>query len=247
MELVFHSRCAPVLGGIILTVLMSLGIQSSFGSSITIELRPKNPKEGDTLTLTVAFGDSIQSVTWYRGSQNSENVILVYEPSGNSQTPGPQFTGREKGLPSGSLQISNILRNDSANYIILMVVPERSLKAEIPVNVSGGLGPKDPTQGYSGGSTQQPTQGYSGESTRMPIWALILVIIAAVIAVTLIIIAAVFLYKRCGGRKMVQKGNSASNDLTKGSSYYENVRQRNQMPYPDLKYTTSSIYEELQW
>ncbi|XP_030068129.1 cell adhesion molecule CEACAM19 isoform X2 [Microcaecilia unicolor] len=103
-------------------------------------------------------------------------------------------------------------------------------------------------------SSSPPGSSTDGSnSVVIPIWAYVLIAIGAFAAGATVIIGSVCLYKRLGG----SRGTSANNDITKQpSSYYENYRRplpaitnglpESGSPYMDLKYSTSSVYEDLQ-
>nr|XP_033819073.1 carcinoembryonic antigen-related cell adhesion molecule 4-like [Geotrypetes seraphini]XP_033819074.1 carcinoembryonic antigen-related cell adhesion molecule 4-like [Geotrypetes seraphini] len=239
MEFVFCSRRSHrtwvlAMKVFILTVLLNLGIRPCSANDFQIDLSPRLPKEGEKVLMSLAFGDSIQRVTWYKESQIPENIILIYDPSRNVTEPGLQFTGREKAFPSGSLEISDIQRSDIGKYIIIMTLIDRNLQSMTFLNIMGS-----------------PSQG--SHFLGLPIWASILIGIVAIGVVAAVIIGVVLLCRR----HRSSMGTSANNEIRKPPSHYENYQQQRPLPvathnssqsasaYMDLKYSTSSVYEEL--
>ncbi|XP_072281864.1 cell adhesion molecule CEACAM16-like [Pyxicephalus adspersus] len=104
----------------IVSVLLSVWIDVAIGM-MSIHLIPQNPVIGGSVTLSITgITERIWSSYWFKGpSADSLYLILSYYPG--QDTPlamGPLFHNKIKVFFNGSLQISNLNKEDEGNYIV---------------------------------------------------------------------------------------------------------------------------------
>ncbi|CAH2319038.1 carcinoembryonic antigen-related cell adhesion molecule 8-like [Pelobates cultripes] len=90
-------------------------------SALSIQLIPQYPAVGQSVTLSVTgINGTIRVFSWYKGPNiNADNQILSYIPSANPpQTNGNQYFSRARGLPNGSLLISDLVITDRGIYTV---------------------------------------------------------------------------------------------------------------------------------
>ncbi|KAM4641707.1 uncharacterized protein O3C94_016018 [Discoglossus pictus] len=110
---------ASSLRGCILTVFLSVWMDLTSG--IDIQLIPQYPKVGQTVTLSGnGVTGSLCLTTWYKGgSTDLSTLIFIYIITNTPiQTNGPQYFSRAKALTNGSLQISDLSKEDEGNYTV---------------------------------------------------------------------------------------------------------------------------------
>ncbi|XP_048357130.1 carcinoembryonic antigen-related cell adhesion molecule 5-like isoform X1 [Sphaerodactylus townsendi] len=90
--------------------------------NISVELDPKWPLKGHTVTLTPAGKTEIITCTWFRDEQIESKEIFTYVPSISEQQNGPAFTGRETAGPNCSLAIKLLTFEDTGIYIVRKTV-----------------------------------------------------------------------------------------------------------------------------
>ncbi|XP_078509037.1 cell adhesion molecule CEACAM6-like [Lissotriton helveticus] len=78
-----------------------------------------NAEVGEMATLTAPVNVNLLRFVWYRGTvADNRQMIYTHFVSPPSQLHGPQYTGRETGRPDGSLEIRDLLTNDTGNYTV---------------------------------------------------------------------------------------------------------------------------------
>ncbi|KAM4641211.1 uncharacterized protein O3C94_015588 [Discoglossus pictus] len=110
---------ASSLRGCILTVFLSVWMDLTSG--IDIQLIPQYPKVGQMVTLSVnGVTGSLLIVTWYKGGRTDFDTIIFNYIFTNTpiQTKGQQYFSRAKALTNGSLQISELSKEDEGNYTV---------------------------------------------------------------------------------------------------------------------------------
>uniref|UniRef100_A0A5F8GN23 CEA cell adhesion molecule 16, tectorial membrane component n=2 Tax=Monodelphis domestica TaxID=13616 RepID=A0A5F8GN23_MONDO len=87
---------------------------------LNILVIPEPPAQGDNVTLLVrGLPGELLAYNWYRGTNlNQAHLILSYIISTADETPGPAYTGREAVRPDGSLNLRDVVPEDSGSYIL---------------------------------------------------------------------------------------------------------------------------------
>ncbi|XP_074073541.1 cell adhesion molecule CEACAM16 [Macrotis lagotis] len=87
---------------------------------INILAIPEEPAEGENVTLKVrGLPGELLAYNWYRGTNlNQGHLILSYIISTADETPGPAYTSREAVRSDGSLDLRNVVPEDSGSYIL---------------------------------------------------------------------------------------------------------------------------------
>ncbi|OCT73037.1 carcinoembryonic antigen-related cell adhesion molecule 7 [Xenopus laevis] len=109
-------------GYLLTAFIISLWMESSCG--IDIQLVPSHPLINKSVTLNVrGITGTVRAFRWYFGSNpDASNQILHYNPNSNPpQTPGDQYFHRAHGLANGSLHISDLVRTDQGNYMVMIL------------------------------------------------------------------------------------------------------------------------------
>ncbi|XP_053308684.1 carcinoembryonic antigen-related cell adhesion molecule 1-like [Spea bombifrons] len=107
------------LKGWLVTVLLGLWMEPVGG--IDIQLVPQYPAVGQSVTLSVTgITGTIQTFSWFNGQTiDAENQILIYFlSSDSSKTIGTQYFFRARGLPNGSLLMTDLLVTDRGYYTV---------------------------------------------------------------------------------------------------------------------------------
>ncbi|XP_053308683.1 carcinoembryonic antigen-related cell adhesion molecule 5-like [Spea bombifrons] len=106
-------------GIFVLPVLLGLWMEPVGG--IDIQLVPQYPAVGQSVTLSVTgITGTILTFNWFKGqSLDADDQILGYFPSSDTpQTTGKQYFSRARGLPNGSLLITDLLVTDRGYYTV---------------------------------------------------------------------------------------------------------------------------------
>ncbi|KAM4652191.1 cell adhesion molecule CEACAM7-like [Discoglossus pictus] len=123
------------LRGCFLTVFLSVWMDLTGG--IDIQLIPQYPAVGQTVTLSVnGITGSLRQVTWYKGSStdSSNQIFNYFLTNPPTLTNGPQYFSRAKALTNGSLQISQLTKEDHGNYTVQIQTEARlQLSVYLPV------------------------------------------------------------------------------------------------------------------
>ncbi|XP_069497093.1 carcinoembryonic antigen-related cell adhesion molecule 4-like [Ambystoma mexicanum] len=170
------SSCS--LWGFLLAAVFTFRIRESAAQvpQLTIKLVPESPVMGGEVVLTVTHYPTIYIVNWYRAPGDAiftYNVILTFNPPSMSNISiGQKYTGREMGLPDGSLKITNLMASDVGLYTVQITAPSVVMQGTVNLTVSGGV------------------------STSPPIGDIIGSILGAAVGAALLTTAAVLLYKK---------------------------------------------------
>ncbi|KAM4652816.1 cell adhesion molecule CEACAM8-like isoform 1-T1 [Discoglossus pictus] len=125
----------PLRSCILQAVFLSVWMDLTGG--IDIQLIPQYPAVGQTVTLSVnGITGSLRQVTWYKGSStDSSNQIFNYVfTNPPTQTNGTQYFSRAKALTNGSLQISQLTKEDHGNYTVqIQTGASQQLSVYLPV------------------------------------------------------------------------------------------------------------------
>ncbi|OCT97135.1 carcinoembryonic antigen-related cell adhesion molecule 5 [Xenopus laevis] len=128
----------------LLSALICIQIEFAL-SQISITTIPLRPAVGETVLLVVDYKKEILNINWYRGRGTADNInILTHSPGSDfNPTPGPQYTGREKVMDNGTLQISNVMTNYSGAYTLQLTIQEDHLVETQELTVESGSGNED--------------------------------------------------------------------------------------------------------
>ncbi|XP_069490793.1 carcinoembryonic antigen-related cell adhesion molecule 4-like [Ambystoma mexicanum] len=185
----------PHAWGFILTALLGFGTQECT-AQISVKLVPDPPVVGGEITLTVGYGGAINMVNWYRATGNEifqYNAILTYSPANMSlQTTGSKYTGRETGLPDGSLKIINLKATDMGFYTVQITTPTGPMQNTVHLSFMGRPGAPLTTSAMLGATES----GAPPRRNALPIGAIVGGTIGGILAAALLTTAAIMLYKR---------------------------------------------------
>ncbi|XP_063776222.1 carcinoembryonic antigen-related cell adhesion molecule 3-like [Pseudophryne corroboree] len=165
-------------------------------SYLTITSQPLKPTVGQTVLLNVKYGDAIRDISWYKGERREPSMnILKYTPKPyNTTTYGPMFTGREKIMDNGSLQISNLTTSDSGIYTLVVTTVKSMITDNIQLTVKSAVRsyplPGPPTRSPLPLSTTVVRLGDNNYN------AVIGIAIGLLAAVIVAVVVAVLLYRR---------------------------------------------------
>ncbi|KAM4652318.1 cell adhesion molecule CEACAM3-like [Discoglossus pictus] len=132
--MMFCNTCAK-LKGFVLTVLLSLWMDSTAG--ITIQLKPHQPEIGKPVLLDVInIAGKIRSITWYKGlNPTSKNQILSFIPTLKPpETKGAAYFPQARGFENGSLLISDFKKIFEGDYTVQI---QADLPQQASVSVNG--------------------------------------------------------------------------------------------------------------
>ncbi|XP_020859569.1 cell adhesion molecule CEACAM16 [Phascolarctos cinereus] len=87
---------------------------------LNILATPEEPAQGENVTLLVrGLPGELVAYNWYRGTNlDQAHLILSYIIITADETPGPAYTGREAVRPDGSLDLRDVVPEDSGSYIL---------------------------------------------------------------------------------------------------------------------------------
>ncbi|XP_053317403.1 carcinoembryonic antigen-related cell adhesion molecule 3 [Spea bombifrons] len=166
--------------------LILLHVEVCWSQYSVITLQPSVPTVGGTVSLLVNYNDIIYNVNWYRGDGTNPRInIASYSP--NSSYPavyGPMYTGREKLLESGTLQISNLMANYSGIYTLELTDARGVRTWNIELNVQ-------PPSGNGNISSTSPPEMNKGVVAGIAV--------GVIAASGLVITGVVIWMKRCCG------------------------------------------------
>nr|XP_033818395.1 carcinoembryonic antigen-related cell adhesion molecule 5-like [Geotrypetes seraphini] len=124
------------------STLVCLGLWSQqIFAAISIVLKPKTPAMGeDVLLFTGGVTGNISFFIWYRGDKiNSSSQILFYNLATPSEQTFLPYTGRVRGFPNGSMEITGLNRNDSGSYTVQIQTTTQQEEATVTITVYGKI------------------------------------------------------------------------------------------------------------
>ncbi|XP_040183376.1 carcinoembryonic antigen-related cell adhesion molecule 16-like [Rana temporaria] len=116
---------------------VSLSVCMHSASGIKVEVIPKSPKKGDSVTLKVSdISGSIRFATWYRGkSTDANDQILNYFP--REEFKGPKYIEGSHGQADGSLLIDSVSEDLKGDYTVQIQTTDSLQQATVYLAVSG--------------------------------------------------------------------------------------------------------------
>ncbi|XP_069490764.1 carcinoembryonic antigen-related cell adhesion molecule 8-like [Ambystoma mexicanum] len=206
-------------------------------------------RAGETVTLPSPVTATVKFLNWYRGTiATYSGKILVYHPSTPRQTNGPQYTGREKALPDGSLQIKDVRTSDTGEYMGFVndengIEHRRTTQLRVygtehspdtpatPATSSAGTEPALATPATPATSSAGPDHSPATPDTTCSCWQSSLGLALGVLLSAAFIIAVVILhYKRLLGQNCAQNDEincKYTNTIQNSETHLENTRKRN--------------------